>query len=106
MWPSARARPWRAAQWSGTAPIGPAMTTMRSVIAYLAAMIRCAGMVYIVVEVATWHRFYTAAAWRLTAPALTVAWAAVVVIVLLRRRWPAPFFACVDSAVYLTVAVS
>jgi hypothetical protein len=70
MWPPR----WRATGDPGTAPVGPAMTTLRSVIAYLATMIRCAGIVYIVVEVVIWHSFYTAAAWQLAAPALAVAW--------------------------------
>jgi signal transduction histidine kinase len=84
--------------------IGPAMTTLRSVVAYLASMIRCAGSIYIVVQVVIWHSFYTAASWRLAAPALAVAWA-VTVMVYLRRRWPSPFFACADSAVYLALAL-
>jgi signal transduction histidine kinase len=80
------------------------MTTLRSVIAYLAATIRCAGIVYIVVQVVIWHSFYTTAAWRLAGPALAVAWA-VMVMAYLRRRWPSPFFAGVDSAVYLALAL-
>jgi signal transduction histidine kinase len=80
------------------------MTTLRSVIAYLAAMVRCAGVVYIVVQVVIWRSFYTTAAWRLAGPVLVVAWA-VMVMAYLRRRWPSPFFACVDSAVYLALAL-
>jgi signal transduction histidine kinase len=80
------------------------MTTLRSVIAYLAAIIRCAGSVYIVVQVVIWHSFYTTGAWRLAGPALAVAWA-VTIVLYLRRRWPSPFFACVDSAVYLALAL-
>jgi signal transduction histidine kinase len=80
------------------------MTTLRSMIAYLAAMVRCAGTVYIVVQVVIWHSFYTAASWRLAAPALAVAWA-VTVTVYLRRRWPSPFLAGVDSAVYVALAL-
>jgi signal transduction histidine kinase len=80
------------------------MTTLRSMIAYLAAMVRCAGTAYVVVQVAIWHSFYAAASWRLAAPALAVAWA-VTVMVYLRRRWPSPFFACVDSAVYVALAL-
>ncbi len=44
------------------------MTTLRSVIAYLASMVRCAGIAYIVVQVAIWHSFYTADPWRLAGP--------------------------------------
>jgi hypothetical protein len=80
------------------------MTTLRSVIAYLATMIRCAGIVYIVVEVVIWHSFYTAAAWHLAAPAVAVAWGAAM-IVYLRRYLPSPVVACVDSAVYVALAL-
>jgi signal transduction histidine kinase len=80
------------------------MTTLRTVIAWLAAMVRFAGTAYIVVQVLIWHSFYTAAPWRLAAPALAVAWAATV-MVYLRRRWPSPFLACVDSAVYVALAL-
>ncbi|MCW2893138.1 MAG: hypothetical protein JWO75_2627 [Actinomycetia bacterium] len=104
MWPTGYVLRWRVAGGPGTAPIGPAMTTLRSVIAYLATMIRCAGIVYIVVEVVIWHSFYTAAAWRLAAPALAVAWGAAV-IVYLRRYLPSPVVACVDSAVYVALAL-
>ena len=104
MWPTGYVLRWRAAGGPGTAPIGPATTTLRSVIAYLATMIRCAGIVYIVVEVVIWHSFYTAAAWRLAAPALAVAWGAAV-IVYLRRYLPSPVVACVDSAVYVALAL-
>ena len=80
------------------------MTTLRSVIAYLATIIRCAGIVYIVVEVVIWHSFYTVAAWHLAAPALALAWGAAV-IVYLRRYLPSPILACVDSAVYVALAL-
>lgn len=80
------------------------MTTLRSVIAYLAAMIRYAGVAYIVVLVALWHSFYLAAPWRLTAPALAVAWA-LTAVAYLRRRPPSPLLACVDSAFYLVLAL-
>jgi signal transduction histidine kinase len=100
---------WRASGGSGaglssTGPAGPAITTLRSVIAYLAAMVRWAGIVYIVVQVVIWHSFYTAASWRWAAPILAVAWA-VTITIYLRRRWPSPVLACVDSAVYLALAL-
>jgi signal transduction histidine kinase len=104
MWPTVSASQWQAADGSGDVSVGPATTTMRSVVAYLASMIRCMGIVYIVVQITLWHAFYTAAAWRLAAPALAVAWA-VVVTVYLRRRQPSPFLACVDSAFYVVLAL-
>lgn len=100
MWPPW----WRATGDPGTAPVGPAMTTLRSVIAYLATLIRCAGIVYILVEVVIWHSFYTAAVWRLAGPAVAVAWGAGVVVYL-RRYLPSSVAACVDSAVYVTLAL-
>ena len=104
MWPTVSASRWQAADGSGDVPIGPAMRTLRSVIAYLASMIRCMGIVYIVVQVTLWHAFYTAAAWRLAAPAVAVAWA-VVAAVYLRRRRPSAFLVCADSAVYVALAL-
>jgi signal transduction histidine kinase len=90
---------------SGTVPIGPAMTTMRSVIARLASVVRCAGIAYIAVQVALWPSFYAADPWRLAGPVAASAWAAVVTVYL-RRTWPAPVFACLDSAVYLALALA
>jgi hypothetical protein len=81
-WPTGYVSRLRAADGSDDVPIGPAMTTLRSVIAYLASMIRCAGIVYIVVQIVLWHSFYSAAAWRLAAPALALAWAVVVAVYL------------------------
>jgi len=81
------------------------MTTLRSVIARLASVVRCAGIVYIVVQVAIWPSFYTADPWRLAAPAATIAWAATA-IVYLRRTWPAPFLAWLDSAAYVALALT
>ena len=79
MWPTGPVPRWRATDGPGAAPVGPALTTLRSVIAYLASMIRCAGIAYIVAEVVLWHSFYVASAWRLIAPAVAVAWAVTVV---------------------------
>jgi signal transduction histidine kinase len=104
MWPTVSASRWQAADGSGDVSFGPATTTMRSVVAYLASMIRCMGIVYIVVQITLWHAFYTAAAWRLAAPALAVAWA-VAVAVYLRRRRPSAFLACADSAFYVVLAL-
>ena len=100
------APPWRRLTGdSGTVPVGPAMATLRSVVARLASLTRCAGIVYIAVQVAIWHSFYAAGPSRLAGPAAAAAWAAAVAAYL-RRRWPAPLFACLDTAVYLTLALS
>src|SRR5579862_6085624 len=96
---------WRLTGASATAPIGPAMATLRSVVARLASLTRGAGIVYIAVQVAIWHQFYTASPWRLAGPVAAAAWAAVV-IAYLRQRWPAPLFVCLDSAVYVALALS
>jgi signal transduction histidine kinase len=97
--------PRRETRDSGTAPIGPAMTTLRSVIARLASVVRCAGIAYVTIQVAIWPSFYAHDPWRLAGPVAAAAWAAVV-IVYLRRTWPAPFFAGLDSAVYVTLALT
>jgi signal transduction histidine kinase len=81
------------------------MTTLRTVIAYLATMIRCTGIAYIIVQVAIWHSFYTAHSWRFTAPALAVAWA-LGVTVYLRKHWPAAVLTGADSAAYLVLALT
>jgi signal transduction histidine kinase len=81
------------------------MTTLRTVIAYLATMIRCTGIAYIIVQVAIWHSFYTAHSWRLIAPALAVAWA-LGVTVYLRKHWPAAVLTGADSAAYLVLALT
>ena len=105
MWPTDNVHQWRETVGSPPLPTGPAMTTLRSVVAPLASTIRSAGIVYIAAQVVIWHSFYTADAWRLTAPVIAAAWAAAV-IVCLRRRWPSPFLACVDSGFYLALALS
>ncbi len=104
MWPTGPVPRWRATDGPGAAPVGPALTTLKSVIAYLASMIRCVGIAYIVAEVVLWHSFYVASAWRLIAPAMAVAWA-VTVVAYLRRRRLAPLFACADSVFYLALAL-
>ena len=104
MWPTGSVHNWRETSGAPGGPIGPAMTTLRSVVAPLASMVRSAGIVYIVVQVIIWHAFYTADLWRLAGPAVAVAWAATVVV-RLRRGWPSPFLAGVDSAVYVALAL-
>jgi hypothetical protein len=80
------------------------MTTLRLVIAYLATVVRCAGVACILVQVVIWHSFYTQNSWRLAAPGAAAAWA-ITIIVYLRRSLPSPFLACLDSAVYLALAL-
>ena len=87
---------WRLTGDSGTVPIGPAMTTLRWVVARLASLTRGAGIAYIAVQVAIWHSFYAAEPWRLAGPVAAAAWAAVVTA-FLWRRWPA-FRFCGDPS--------
>jgi signal transduction histidine kinase len=96
---------WRVTGDSGAVPTGPAMTTLRSVVARLASVVRCAGIVYIAVQVAIWHSFYSADSWRLAGPIAAAAWAAAVTVYL-RRRWPGPLFAGLDSALYVALALT
>jgi signal transduction histidine kinase len=81
------------------------MTTLRSVIAHLATMIRYAGIAYIVVQVAIWHSFYAESPWRATAPALAVAWAAAAALHL-RRHPPSELLTGADTAAYLALALA
>ena len=83
----------------------PALTTLMSVIAYLASTLRVAGIAYTIVAVLIWHSFYLATPWFLLAPGLTVAWGAVMAVYL-RRGWPSPLLACSDTAVYVAFALS
>ena len=104
MWPTGYIPRMGSVGGFGTTPTGPAMATLRSVIAYLALLIRCAGIVYIVVQVAIWHSFYAGSSWRLVGPALAVVWS-VALAAYLRRHWPSPCLACVDSAFYVALAI-
>jgi signal transduction histidine kinase len=81
------------------------MTTLRTVIAYLATAIRGSGAAYVVIQVAIWHSYYTAHLWRLAAPVLLVAWA-VGMVAYLRKHWPSTSLTWADSAVYLTLALT
>ncbi len=81
------------------------MTTLHSVIAQIAVTIRYAGIVYIVVQVAVWwHSFYAGSPARLAAPALAVAWGAVV-NARLGRDGPSALLTGVDSAAYLVLGL-
>jgi signal transduction histidine kinase len=96
---------WGVTSGSGPVPIGPAMTTLRSVIARLASLVRSAGVVYTAVQLTIWQSFYTDNWWRLLPPAAIMAWGSAVAVYL-RRRSPPPLFACMDSAVYVVLALS
>jgi signal transduction histidine kinase len=96
-------RPWAAVN-SGSAPAGPAMTTLRSVTARIACTVRCVAIAYIAVQVIIWHSFYAADPRRLAGPALALLWATAAVIYL-RRRWPVWQVACLDSVVHVAFAV-
>ena len=104
MWPTGYPRLQQAARGSGAGPTGPATATLRSSVALLASMLRCAGIVYIVVQTVIWHSFYTSAPWRLTAPVLAVLWAAAVVT-WLRGSGPSAVAACADAVVYAVLAI-
>jgi signal transduction histidine kinase len=81
------------------------MVTLGSVVAYLALMLRCTGIAYTASQVLIWHSFYAAAWWRLAVPALAAAWA-VTITVGLRKGWPSPSVACLDSAFYAVLALT
>jgi signal transduction histidine kinase len=95
---------WREMGGSRAAPPGPAMATLRSVIAQLASLVRTASIVYVIVQVAIWHSFYAASPVRLAGPALAVAWASAVTA-RLRRRWPSVLLVGADSAFYVALAL-
>lgn len=105
MWPKGYVPRWLAADNTGSIPIGPAMTTLRSVIAQIASVVRCFGIAYVGVQVAIWHSFYAVSPWRLAGPAAAAVWAAAAVIYLRRLR-PVWTFACVDSGVYVVLALT
>lgn len=103
MWPTGNVHKWQ--ETGGAAgPLGPAMATLRSVVAPLASTVRAAGVVYIGVQVVIWHAFYLADPWRLTGPAAAAAWGTAAVVSL-RRRWPSPSLAALDLLVYMTLAL-
>ena len=81
------------------------MTTLGTVTARTAYLIRCIALAYIAVQVLIWHSFYAAAPWRLAGPLAAVAWGAAIVAYLLRRRprWP---LVCADSGVQVALALS
>jgi signal transduction histidine kinase len=105
MWPTGHPPRWLAAGNFGSVPAGPAITTLRSVIARIASVVRCFGIAYVGIQVAIWHSFYAASPWQLAGPAAAAVWAAVAVIYL-RRRAPVWTFACIDSGFYVVLALT
>ncbi|MBV9445747.1 MAG: hypothetical protein JO345_07615 [Streptosporangiaceae bacterium] len=85
-------------------PVDPAMTTLKSVIARLALVVRCAGLAYIAVQMIIWNSFYSADFLRLAAPVAAMGWAAAAAVYLWRGS-PPPLFACIDSAVNVAFAL-
>ena len=53
---------------------GPAMAVIWSVVARIAAVVRGAGAVYVLVQVIIWRSFYLASPWLLCGPAAALAW--------------------------------
>lgn len=104
MWPTGYPRPRSAVRDPAAGPTGPATIALRSSAALVAAMIRCAGIAYIVVQIVIWHSFYTSTPWHLTAPVLAGAWAAFVAVRL--RGRPSARLAVADCAVYAVLAVA
>lgn len=105
MWPTGYVPRWPGEGDAGGAR--PAMTTLRAVIAQIAAVTRAAGAAYATYQVCIWHSFYAGDPWRLAGPVAAVAWAAAAILRLRRRRcWPAWPLACLDTAFYVTLALS
>jgi signal transduction histidine kinase len=105
MWPPGYiARLW-AADGSAGAPAGPALTTVKSVAARTASTVRCIAIGYIAVQVVIWHSFYADDPWRLSGPAVAVAWGSAIVLYL-RRRQPGLGLAGLDSGVHVALALT
>jgi signal transduction histidine kinase len=81
------------------------MTALRSVVARIAAAIRCVGVAYIVVQVVIWQAFYSAELWRLAGPVTAAVWG-LAAAAFLRRRWPVWQLAGIDTGVYVALALS
>ena len=96
---------WQPADWdSGTAPAGPAMTVLSTIIARIAAILRAIALAEVLVQVIIWHSFYLARPWLLWGPAVAIAWSGAA-IAYLRRRRPAWQLVCADTAVYAALAL-
>ena len=105
MWPIGYLAQREAPRAARESSAGPAMTTLGTVTARTAYLVRCVALAYIAVQVLIWHSFYAAAPWRLAGPLAAVAWGAAIVAYLLRRRprWP---LVCADSGIQVALALS
>lgn len=104
--PFPRALAWPPLREAGLAGDGPAVTVLVSSITRIAAVVRVAGLSYLVLQVIVWHSFYLAHPAFLWAPAAVAGWGTLATWYLLRRgprRWPA---IAVDSAVCAALAVA
>lgn len=81
------------------------MSTLRPVIGRLACLLRCAGIVYIAVQLAIWHSFYLDNPWRLAIPVAAMGWGAAAALYL-RWRSPTLILTCADCAVYVMLALT
>ena len=66
------------------------MAVLQSVVGRIAAVMRGAAAVYVVVQVAIWHDYYAAHPWYLAGPLAAVAWGGGAAAYLRRCRpaWP------------------
>jgi signal transduction histidine kinase len=81
------------------------MAVLRSVVGRIAAVVRGAATVYVVVQVAIWHGYYAAHPWYLAGPLAAVAWGGAAAAYLRRRRPAGPLIVA-DSCVYAALAIS
>jgi signal transduction histidine kinase len=96
---------WQQADWDfGTAPAGPAMSVLSTIIARIAAILRAIALAEVLVQVIIWHSFYLARPWLLWGPAVAIAWSSAA-IAYLRRRRPPWQLVCADTAVYAALAL-
>ena len=96
---------WQPADWDlGTAPAGPAMSVLSTIIARIAAILRAIALAEVLVQVIIWHSFYLARPWLLWGPAVAIAWSGAA-IAYLRRRRPPWQLVCADTAVYAALAL-
>ena len=81
------------------------MAVLQSVVGRIAAVVRGAAAVYVVVQVAIWHDYYAAHPWYLAGPLAAVAWGGAAAAYLRRRRpaWP---LIVADSSFYAALAIS